>query len=309
MAFSRILVPLDGSRFAESSLEHAGRVGRIFSSRITLLCVLDSSGGEHRRATESVDWRLRKAEAERYLCSISEDARLAGTEVETVLTEGRPAELIVDFIERNEIQLLVMSAWGAGAGIAFPLGGTANKVLPHIDISYLVVREDAGVGPGQSYRRVLVPLDGTQAADMAAFVAGALDVDGQLELVLLHVVRRPAMPRRRPLTESEQSLCDQLVDCNRRVASQYMDELRDRLGDRHRVRVRLEIAANTAHCIAEACRQENPDLMILTAHNDHDADSRRSDLILQPLLLSVSAPLLLLQNGLRLADFVPGRET
>ncbi|MFW5927495.1 MAG: universal stress protein [Wenzhouxiangella sp.] len=309
MVFSRILVPLDGSRIAESSLEHAGRMGRLFSGRVTLLQVLDTERGDDRKATDSVDWRLRKAEAERYLESISEDVRLAGVEVDTELTEGCPAELISDFINRNRIDLLVMSAWGAGGGVGFPLGGTANKVLPRIGISCLMIREPSGTTRAEEggYRRVLVPLDGTRSAELAVFVASALDPDGRAEIVLLHVICPPAMPRRGPLTESERSLSDQVVECNRRVASQYLDDLRNQLGDSHQVRVRLEIAPSPPRRIIQACREEAPDLMILTAHNGDDPDSWRSDFILQTLLQSVSLPLLILQGDLQLAEFPAGR--
>jgi hypothetical protein len=75
MPFSRILVPLDGSEFAEWALVHAGRMGRAFSSRVFLLRILNETKdaqGEH--STESVDWRLRKAEALRYLRGLVGDA-------------------------------------------------------------------------------------------------------------------------------------------------------------------------------------------------------------------------------------------
>lgn len=311
MTFSRILVPLDGSEFAEQALGHAGLMGRAFSGRITLIQVLDASQESGVSGTDSVDWRLRRVEARRYLASIAGDPRLEGLKVNTVLTEGRPAELIIDFIDRNAIDLMVLSCWGAGGGIDFPFGGTAHKLVSNTEISHLVVRDGprAAAADAPAYRRVLVPLDGSQDAEMAAFTASAFDEDQTLDILLLHVVCRPSMPRRRPLTGAEESLRDQLVDSNRRAAAAYLEELRDRMGTRHSVQVRMEVADHPARRIIDVCQQVRPDLLILTAHRSNGSGAWGSDSILPFLLSQVEIPVLTLRNcdSASLAGLQPAR--
>lgn len=301
MVFSHILLPLDGSGNAERALVHAGRIARIFNSRITFLQVLDGTGNG-RTGSESIDWRLRRAEAERYLKGLSDDPRLDDVEVDIRLTEGRPSDRIIDFICSNDVNLVIMSAWGAGEETEFPYGGTAHKVLVCTGVSYLVIRGEAGQDGAPAYRRILVPLDGSQKAELAAHVATALDINHQAEIHFYHVVSEPIMPRRRPLTETELSLRDKLVECNQRVASGYLEELRDQFGGQHNIRTRLEVATSAVESIARICREEQPDLMIMTAYGGGELNGWSRESIMQSVLATVTVPVLALQDGIKFSD-------
>jgi nucleotide-binding universal stress UspA family protein len=250
MVFSRILLPLDGSAHAERAISHAGRIARLFGSQVTLLRVLDGSPANGATGSESIDWRLRRVEAERYLNALRDDPRLAGVQNDVVLTEGRPADRIADHIRNNDINLIIMSSWGAGGESEFPHGGTAFKVLASADISYLVVNDGAGEGAADGYRSILVPLDGSHKSEAAAHVAVALDAGHDTDILFCHVISEPAMPRRRPLTETERSLKERMIECNRRVAGSYLEELRDQIGKQHRIRTRFEVAKDPVACIA-----------------------------------------------------------
>lgn len=299
MSFSSILVPLDGSEFAEQALVHAGRIARAFSARVVLLRVLHpQDGGEGEHSAECIDWRLRKVEAQRYLRKLITDRRLAGTDVETEVLDGRPAEAITQFIEHHHMHLVVLSAWGAGGASELPYGGTVHKVLANAHISFLIVRGPSGqVSDDNRYRRVTVALDGSQTAEAAVRMAAALDREGGMTMELLHLVSEPVMPRRRPLTPHEQALKTDLVECNRRVAAAYLEELRDRLGSRHDVRARMEASSRPIESVVEFCLQEHPDLLILAVHNGDAVSGWSSDAVRQVLLARITTPVLVLQNG------------
>ncbi|MDZ7789946.1 MAG: universal stress protein [Xanthomonadales bacterium] len=304
MPFSRILVPLDGSDYAEQALVHAGRMARAFSSRIFLLRVLSEVGDSHgEHSADCVDWRLRKAEAQRYLRNLIADERLAGAPVESEVMDGQPAEAVAQFIEHNDIRLVVLSAWGAGGASGLPYGGTVHKVLANIRIPYLIVRGQAGdAKAGEPYRHVMVSLDGSQPAEVSLHVASALDRDGGMKMELLHVVSEPLMPRRRPLTAREQSLKSELVECNRRVAAGYLEELRDRLASRHEINTRLETSARPVETIAEVCLQERPDLLVLAVHHNDGESGWSSEAVRQVLLTRITTPVLALQDGMRVGQ-------
>lgn len=305
MVFRRILLPLDGSAHAENSIFHAGCIARILGSRVTLLRVLDGTSEKGRTGSDSIDWRLRRAEAERYLRSLLDDRRLAGVEADVVVTEGRPASRIADCIRRHDINLVVMSSWGAGGEYEFPHGGTAHKVLVSTGISYLVVN-DEGAGQREAdtdaYNRILVPLDGSARAELAVHVATALGADHGGEIVFCHIVDEPGMPRRRPLTATEDSLKQQLIECNRRVAASYLEELRDQFGKSHQIRTRLEVAADPIDRIVAISREESPELMVLTACASRNINHWSRDSIMPALLAAVRVPVLVLQDNIH----VPG---
>jgi nucleotide-binding universal stress UspA family protein len=301
MPFSRILVPLDGSSFAEQALVHAGRMARAFSGRIFLLRVLHhdrEAQGEH--SAECIDWRLRKAEAQRYLRGLAGDARLAGIEVETEILDGRPADVIAQFIDHRDIRLVVLSAWGAGGASKLPYGGTVHKVLSSTHISYLIVNGQSDTAKAEGhYRHVMAPLDGTQLTEGALHVASALDQNDDLVIELLHLVSEPLMPRRRPLTNREQELKSEVIACNRRVAAGYLEELRDRLGSRHEIRTRLEASSRPMQTIADVCLQARPDLLILAVHSGDSVSGWTSEALRQGLLARTKTPVLAIQNGMR----------
>ncbi|QOC24034.1 universal stress protein [Wenzhouxiangella sp. AB-CW3] len=298
MVFSRILLPLDGSVHAEKSILHAGRIARQFGSRVTLLRVLDGDAANGRTGSESIDWRLRRAEAERYLDGLGSDTRLDDVEVRKVLTEGKPADRIADHVRRNDINLVVMSSWGAGGESRFPHGGTAFKVLSSTPVSYLLVNESGARNDASTYGRILVPLDGTHKSEAAAQISVALAAGTDAEILLCHVFIEPSMPRRRPLTETEESIRQRLIECNQRVAANYLEELRDHFCNQHRVRTRLEVASDPVTCLGDVSRQESPDLMVLTAWSESERNGWCRKSILQTLLARVSLPTLVIQGAI-----------
>lgn len=301
MEFRHVLVPLDGSGFAEQAITHAGRIARAFDCRVTLLQVLDGEGSQAGTGSRSIDWRLQCAQAESYLKSFVDDARLAGIKVDIKLAEGRPADQIADFIAKHSVNLIIMTAWGAGEETEFPFGGTAHKVLVSTGVSYLIIRNGARPPDAVVYKRILVPLDGSQKAELAARVAVALDFDQQAQIRFHHVICEPIMPRRRPLTPAEISLKDRLIECNHRAAVGYLDQLREQIGAGHHIQVRIDVAKFPLESIAAVCRQDPPDLMVMRAHGRGELNGWSGESILQSVLATVDTPVLALQDGFDVA--------
>ena len=66
--------------------------------------------------------------------------RAANVEVESVILEGNPADEIVDFAEKNDIDLIVMGTQGKTAIQRFLIGSVAENVVRHSKKTVLVVR-------------------------------------------------------------------------------------------------------------------------------------------------------------------------
>ena len=67
--------------------------------------------------------------------------KAANIEVESVILEGSPADEIVDFAEKNDIDLIVMGTQGKSAIERFLIGSVAENVVRHSKKSVLVVRK------------------------------------------------------------------------------------------------------------------------------------------------------------------------
>lgn len=299
--FDRILVPLDGSVEAEQAIPHAKRLARAFGARLLLLRVLDTHGVESDDRPESAVWRLRRIEALRYLQGVIERRMLDKNAVDLYLREGRPAEQISDVIEGQGVGLVVFSAYGSGGSSVFPFGGTASKLLSAPGVSRVVVRDDVPGNPDEpeTFRRILVPLDGSQSAEWALNAVCGLAHGPDAEIVLLQIVSPPAMPRRRPLTMVEQALCDQVVECNRRAATRYLDEVKLRLCAGRQLRTRLVVSPRVVHTIRQVAEEEEVDLIVLTSHEDKEQVDGSHESVCRVMQETSSRPVMVLQRGMR----------
>lgn len=298
-ALKRILTPLDGSPLAEESLSHAIQMARAFSASLLLLQVLDVSPALAEHCPESLDWRLRRLQAQRYLESLADRFSGSGIEIECHLAEGRPAECIVEFAREHAVGLVVLSAFGWGGVSGFQFGGTALKVVSAAGISCAVIQpgDSARLDPDLGYQRILVPLDGSQQAEWAVGMASALvDATGG-ELIVLQVVSAPEMPRRRPLTREEAELRNKLVECNRLAAAAYLDEVRTHAEGSHRVRTRLVVSPNIVETIHRIADQESVDLIAMAARGASSRGDRNYGSISQSVLFHSTRPVLVFQDS------------
>lgn len=265
--FNHILVPLDGSSLAEVVLPHLVLLAQIGSPTITLIRVLDPEIGQRSgRQVDPFEWQLRKAEAGAYLADVA--ARLSGeAQVDTILNEGRAAETILDYAKDLGVSLILLSSHGESGLTGWNVSSVVQKVILRARTSIMIVRaygESRTELTGLQYKKIMLPLDVSSRAEVAIPIAVALAQATGACLLAVHVVQKPALPRRTPLDAEDIELSSRLVEKNRQVASQYLDELSSRTG--MLVEKRLIIDENTTTAIHRLAEQEDIQLMILSAH-------------------------------------------
>lgn len=142
----RILVPLDGSALSEEALTSAMEIARRTHAKVFLLHALFAPIGEGMRllfdSQEEVDemleqWRM---DGQAYLESVAERVRAKGIDVEILLAEGMPDEVIENEVAREQIDLVVMSTHGRTGVRRWVYGSVANKVLHAMDCPLLLIR-------------------------------------------------------------------------------------------------------------------------------------------------------------------------
>lgn len=301
--FKRILVPLDGSNFAERALPHAELFARIFGSTIILLRVLEPA--QQINESQPVDpftWQIRKREAELYLQEISPlvAARISENEseeaddttrvdrVEYAIRNGKPAESIVSFAHKENIDLMVISTHGWGGFSRWNISSVAKKVLEKIYLPVLLVRayeEDETDDGTIRYRRILVPLDSSPRAEYVFSAAVSLtrgekerqeaedskqsEIDSKKEraetvLLLTTVIRVPEIPVPKPYGEEVQRLMDQFMQLSQKSVHEYLIRIKSQLS------VPCEIKLIEHHSVSEALQElvkkEKVDLIVIAAH-------------------------------------------
>jgi nucleotide-binding universal stress UspA family protein len=178
--FDRILLPLDGSEVSESALPYGEELAKRLGCELVLYHV-------HRREDED-----RKRMQQVYLDSLAgrlqSEFKGSHAKVSTEVGAGEPTESICNVVEKSRVDLLVMTAVSAsGLKVGKMLGSVADQVCRTVPIPVLLVRPGdnhlAGA-PGQLFKRMLIPLDGSQLSQLAlpvgAELAGKLKVSTTL---------------------------------------------------------------------------------------------------------------------------------
>jgi len=266
--FEHILVPLDGSALAECVLPHVIAVAQAFGAQVTLLRVLER--GHTAGRTQSVDplgWHIRKAEAEASLGGVRTRLQEVGLRAQSALLEGQAAERIIEFAYENGVDLIILSSHGRSGLSGWNVSSIVLKIILRAYLPVMIVRAYQPVASDLGelrYRRLLVPLDCSRRAECVLPLATALARYHEADLLAVHVVARPQMPRWAPPTQEDVELANRIVERNRLEATRYLKQLQSRLDVHVRTSVLLsDHAAETLHDLVE---QANADLVILSAH-------------------------------------------
>jgi len=267
--FNRILVPLDRSSLAECVLPHAIALARSLDAQLLLLHILSAPDKQDGlRAVDCLEWQLRRAEAESYLHGVCAHMREAGVGCNTQISEGDAAEQIVACARDNEIGLVLIASHGQSGLSAWHVSSVVQKVIVRAHTSLMIVRAQQPAPPeiaSLHYRRVLAPLDCSARAECVLPLAAALARLPDTQLLLAHVVQRPQMPRRTPLSREDSDLADRVVERNFSEAGDYLETIRSQQPEAA-IETRLLIADHVACSLHGLVEQEHIDLVLLCAH-------------------------------------------
>jgi nucleotide-binding universal stress UspA family protein len=142
--YKRILIPLDGSDLAEQAVPTALTLARQFESELFLLRVVMPLPKSYRAGVASVaaiEAAEREAvqEAADYLDGLAAGLRDQGFPVQFAARFGNPAKVIVDFLQPNEVDLLVMCTRGQTGPARWLLGSVVDHVVRGSSIPIVVV--------------------------------------------------------------------------------------------------------------------------------------------------------------------------
>ena len=268
--FDHILVPLDGSSLAECVLPHVVAMAEAFGSRVTLLRVLERNHGNRLTAfVDAWDWHARRAEAQAYLSGVSSRLLEAGLKVESVLLEGRAAEDIIRFAHEQQAKLIVLSSHGRGGLSEWNVSSIVQKIMLRAYVPTVIVRAHQPVASdltGLRYRRVMVPLDGSQRADWVLPVVDTLARVNGCKVLLAHVVHKPELLCILPPSQEDLELVERLTERNRQEAARYLELVRSRFSVEVEIEARLIISDSIVASLHELVDREEVGLVVLAAH-------------------------------------------
>jgi nucleotide-binding universal stress UspA family protein len=171
-------------------------------------------------------------ERHRYMADIAKRLE-ALVPVSVKYVKGRPREVLPSLAEPENAQLVVMATHGRGPLMRATLGSVADQVVRKGTIPVLLIRpeEDAPeveMEPSPPLLRVLVPLDGSELAEMALQRPLLGGPSESIELTLLRVIAFP-QPTVLPGGGLPPSMDRDIVQAERAAAQRYLDGIAERL--------------------------------------------------------------------------------
>jgi len=132
--FQRLLVPLDGSEWAERVVPYARTLGEAFGSQLILLGIPEVPDPALYGTMADVIAKLRaqaEVETRAYLRAVAGVLTAEGLPTEVLVTGTEADETILEVEEARDVDLVLMSSHGHGGMDAVLLGSTAERVVHH----------------------------------------------------------------------------------------------------------------------------------------------------------------------------------
>ena len=145
--YKRIVVPLDGSGWAQRAIPHAVDIARSNESELILLHVLRPPARQYTPelalAHQEDQVQQMREQVKQYLIGLRTELRSENIKVITHMVEGPGvASLICDYVNNENVDLVVMSTHGRRGIARFLFGSIAKEVMDCAHAPVLMIRPD-----------------------------------------------------------------------------------------------------------------------------------------------------------------------
>jgi nucleotide-binding universal stress UspA family protein len=297
--YKKMLVPLDGSELSEVTFNYARELaGRFEGMEVILIhvCTERETIGMHRMYIESA--------ASKIQADVRQNSNNKNVMVRGELLTGAPADEILKYAEKNDVDLILMASHGRSGINRWAMGSVAYKVLRQSKVPVLMVRagiEDAIILDQLPERRILVALDGTKSAEAILPEVEALAKQWGVDVVQIILVRvcQPACvssdyPSGLDLTWEE---CVQQENLkNKLVAGSYLANIEKRFREAgYKVRSELEMG-NPSEEIIKASIQNRANLITMVIHGRSGISRWAYGNTAEEVMMNARTPILLVRG-------------
>jgi len=194
--FTRILIPLDGSKTAEKVLPYARFLAGSLKLPVELLAVVDIvemathiSADRARHLDTMIEDSVRNSE--QYLRGVA--GTFPGANTKCTVEKGKAEQVIIETAAADKGTLITMATHGRSGIDRWLLGSVAEKVLRGGTNPMLLVRatEEGKTDGGATWKSIVVPLDGSELAETVLPTVAELANTLKLAVVLFRAYNIP----------------------------------------------------------------------------------------------------------------------
>lgn len=140
----RVLLPTDGSETADRAVDQAIDLANKYDAAFHALYVVDETEPVLNVRGSDASFDRLEEEGEDVVGDATDRAQQASiSSVTGSVQRGEPAETILEYVDANDIDIIVMGTHGRSGLDRHLLGSVAEKVVRHAAASVLTVRKDA----------------------------------------------------------------------------------------------------------------------------------------------------------------------
>lgn len=298
----QIMVPLDGSTFAESAITYAADIARHAQGTIHLVRVHqmpdeDRLGDALYIDGAALDERWRE-EDRAYLAALTTDVRLADIETRPALLMGEVVHSLRQYAASCSIELIVMSTHGRGGLTRAWLGSVADGLVRGANTPVLLLRPVSDIAyAGEQHfsaHSILIPIDGSEFSE--SIIETAIGIGGKenVHYTLLQILMPPpavGMGDGVPLPVSADA-----SDEVRRAAEDHIHTVRDDLRTRgYTVDAVVTVNPDVSTTIRDFAAEIDADLIAMVTHGHSGWRRFVLGSVTDTVMRSTTVPLLVLK--------------
>jgi nucleotide-binding universal stress UspA family protein len=263
------LIPLDGTKLAESAFELLPFIKTLGFDRLTLVSVWDS--GLEERVREDMQERHElmteveekgRAFLDTYLGQQAAQLRADGYAVDVVVRMGRAADEVLAAAEELAPDLVLIATHGRDGLERWRLGSIADKVVRGAPCPTLVIGPNVETDiANYDLTKVLVPVDGGELAEAALPIASWIASAHEASIDLVRVISLTSVAYDPSMGMYPVDLVTAIED----AARAYLDRIGAGLAAKHQVETTL-LMGSAGEQILEYLKEHPAGLVVLASH-------------------------------------------
>ena len=301
--FKSAVACMDNSPSASRVLRHTKAVATGLDIPVKLAHVLQGGLSEV-SPSDPIEWQIKIREAQDYLSRILKSDDNPFIQKDRILLNGVASEEISRWADENVDNLIAMGT-RCGSEMAAPkssyngsaLGRTTQMVLTNTTASLLLVPPEAKDNDEISYRRLIVPLDGSCRAESVLPFAVRIARKHGAELLLVHVIPKPEIMVSGLHDAEANEFTMKLENYNEQNARAYLDRMQRRLASGEiAVRAIIENEGDVRERMLLIADYQQADLIIMSARGKGAVHDMSCGNVARHIAAHTRIPLLLIRQ-------------
>jgi nucleotide-binding universal stress UspA family protein len=284
--YDTLVVGFDDSLSSKAALIEASNLVKKHGGRVILVHAVYFDTEEFGIAPEQLEKRLKIGEK---ACIQSKDMVSSefGIEVQSLLCEGDPPDVILDVAQGKKADLIVLGTYGRKGLNRLLMGSVTSRVIADAPTDVLVVKKPCIECKGE-YKSILVPFDGSDYSKRALNRACRLSQINNAEVTVLYVI-----PRYEEMIDFFKT--DSIRKSLMQEAARITDSAKG-LASLQGIMVKTEIAeGHTDERIVEAAKHMDNGLIVMGSHGYRGMNKAIMGSTAERVILNAACPVLVVR--------------